>query len=131
MKKIMLASALAVMLGSPARGDGVLAIAIPEDGLRGGFAYGLGYDYPNAAAAEAAALKTCREQANKFDVPASRCSVVWRFKRQCVAVAFDGDARWAGWGLGDNEQSASKAAVQRCSEGAPNCKVADLVCDRK
>lgn len=130
MKKLLLISSLLFVLAAPAHGQGALAIAIPEGGLRDGFAFGWRVTASSAASAEEGALQICREQAQKYDVPPARCKVVSSFRAQCVSVAFDGQDRWAGWAVATGREEAAAAALKKCAEGAKNCKTFDTDCDR-
>jgi hypothetical protein len=70
--------------------DGALAVALPDDVVKKGFAYGYVTDYPDADKADAQALKKCRD--TTIDGVRPLCEVIQDFKNQCVAVAMDPQA---------------------------------------
>jgi hypothetical protein len=115
---------------SPARGEAALAIGIPKEGLRDGFAYAWEVRAKNYAEAERKALQGCQDQARNYGVSPSRCKVVETFKGRCVSVAFDSGERWAGWAVAADSKAAVAAALQKCGEGAKNCKTHATDCDR-
>lgn len=110
--------------------DGALYVAVPKSSLRDGFAYGLSYDDPTMREAQEGALQKCNEKAKEHGVNAT-CTLEGTFRRRCAAVAMDGTNRWAGWGIGDTKDVASRLALTECSKGAPSCEVTDVVCDTK
>jgi hypothetical protein len=128
--RLMYSAGLFFALTVTAYGEGALAIGIPEDGLRNGFAFGWRVDASSASIAESGAMEICSEQARKYGVPPSRCKIVSSFKGRCVSVAFDGRERWAGWAVEDSRDEAIAGALRKCGEGAGNCKTFDTDCDR-
>lgn len=129
MRKAVFASGLLMMLVLPARGEGAFSIAIPEGGLRDGFAYGLANSYSTREIAEERSLAECRRQAQRFDVPPERCKLVSSYRKQCVSIAFDRTERWAGWAIAATAEQAAADAVKACAEGAKNCVTSGTDCD--
>ncbi len=130
MKRTLLVSALLLLFAVPARAEGALAIGIPEEGLREGFAFGWRLGAQTTSSAETGALEVCRDQAKKHGVAPERCKLVASLRNQCVSVAFDGKERWAGWAVAGSREEAIANALKKCAEGAKNCKTFDADCDR-
>jgi hypothetical protein len=128
---------LTLAFASPLRGEGALAVAIPDTGLSKGFTYGM---HVNAATAEDArkeAMTACQESVKKMlegekksKTPPGRCRVVESFKKSCVAVALDAKGQWAGWAVFKEEKKARDRAVLRCKDGGLACAVAEAQCDK-
>jgi hypothetical protein len=93
MKKLLIALPLLACFALPARGEGAIAIAIPDEGLRKGFAYGWHMRAKTAEDARKEALEACRDNAKSNGIPPGKCKVVEVFKGQCVAVAHDRHTR--------------------------------------
>jgi Domain of unknown function (DUF4189) len=133
MRKIGAIALLAGMALSAAlehtQADGALAVAVPAEGLRRGFAYGSSVNRPRNEAVERA-LSTCREEARRQDIDASRCTLVESFTRQCYAVALDGTEYWAGWAIRPDAKSAEQAALAACRKGASGCTTYSVECDK-
>src|ERR1700692_5060144 len=96
---VFLLFALVVFRPVSARADGALAVGLPPDVVKQGFAYGYVTDYPDTNQADAQALKKCRD--TTIDGVRPLCEVIQDFKNQCVAVALDPQAGtpcvgWAG-----------------------------------
>ena len=124
------AIALLFLLALPARGEGAFTIAIPEGGLRDGFAYGLANSYPTREIAEERSMAECRRQAERFSVPPDRCKLVSSYRKQCVSIAFDRKERWAGWAIAATPEQSAADAIKACSEGAKNCETSGTDCDK-
>jgi hypothetical protein len=128
MKKFGLAAALALAcFATPAAGEGALAVAIPEGGLRDNFAFGRAIGGDNSSER---AMRICIEQATKRGMPASQCKIVESFRNACISIAFDSVDRWAGWAVADNADKAASEALGKCAEGGKNCKTHSTECDR-
>jgi hypothetical protein len=131
MKKLLLALPLLACFALPARGEGAIAIAIPDEGLRKGFAYGWHMRAKTAEDARKEALEACRDNAKSNAIPPGKCKVVEVFKGQCVAVAHDRHKDWwSGWGVGKDEKTATARAIKQCRVGGRACNIAELDCDR-
>lgn len=130
MKNFLSVSCFLLLLISAAKGEGAFAIAIPEGGLRDGFAYGLSTNYPTREVALERAIAECRRQAERFGVPPSRCELVSSFRKRCVSIAFDRKERWAGWAEAEGAEGAAAAAIKKCLEGASNCVTSNTDCDK-
>jgi len=128
MKELGLAAVLAAAcFVTPAVGEGALAVAIPEGGLRDNFAFGRAIGGNNSAER---AMRICIEQAEKRGMPASRCKIVETFRNACIALALDSTDRWAGWAVAESADKAATEALKKCAEGGRNCKTHSSECDR-
>jgi len=114
--------------------DGALAVALPPDVVKQGFAYGYVTDYPDPDKADAQALKKCRDTTVAGVRPL--CAVIQDFKNQCVAVAMDPKAGTpgVGWGVADDVITAERKALGNCEDSAglgrrANCTVDHSGCD--
>ena len=96
MSIVSLVLAAGAMRPTSAVADGALAVALPDDVVKKGFAYGYVTDYPDADKADAQALKKCRDTTIAGVRPL--CEVIQDFKNQCVAVAMDPQAGTPGVG---------------------------------
>lgn len=131
MKKAVVAFAFAAILASPARGEGALAVGVPEGGPKNGYAYTLHVRNQSADEAEKRAIEGCRKQAQNYGVPENLCRIVASFRGKCVSVAFDTQDRSAGWAVAETAPQASAEAVKQCAQsGARNCKPHNTDCDR-
>lgn len=140
MHRILFALALlAVAFASPLRGEGALAVAIPDDGLSKGFNYGVhvGAASPEDARKEAMAVcqdavKKAQENAKekKIKILPARCKIIESFRKSCIAVAVDKKGQWAGWAIFKDEKTARSRSVLRCKDGGLACEVVDMQCDK-
>jgi hypothetical protein len=126
-----LAAIVIATLTFPVRGEGALAVAIPDEGLAKNFAYAWKVRASSADEARKEALAECRDAAKRNGVPADKCKIVEVFKGQCVAVANDrAKDWWSGWGVGKDEATARARAMRQCKVGGKACFVGDLDCDK-
>jgi len=123
-------------IGQPAavRADGALAIALPPDVVKQGFAYGCATDYADTAHADAEALKKCRE--TTIAGIRSLCTVIQDFTNQCVAVAMDplAGTPGVGWAVAADLQAAQAQALSKCEQTAgpgrrAACEIDHSSCD--
>lgn len=98
--------------------DGALAVALPPDVVKQGFAYGYVTDYADADQADTEALKKCRGTTIAGIRPL--CTVIQDFKNQCVAVAMDPQAGTpgVGWGIAPDSHAAEAQALSSCEQTA-------------
>lgn len=130
MNKAGLAFLFIVAFAMPARGEGALAVAIPDDGFHKGFAYALKLNLATAEDARKEALNECREAATKSKVPPGKCRIVEAFKKSCIVVALDSKGQWAGWAVSKDEKTARSRALGRCKVGGISCAVEEAGCDK-
>ena len=98
--------------------DGALAVALPPDVVKQGFAYGYVTDYPDVNQADAQALMKCRDTTIAGVRPL--CKVIQDFKNQCVAVAMDPQAGTpgVGWSVAPDLHTAEAQALSKCETTA-------------
>lgn len=130
-RRVVVAALLAAGVMGPrsAAADGALAIALPPDVVKQGFAYGFATDYSDPNHAEVEALSKCR--ATTIAGVRPLCSVIQDFKNQCVAVAMDPEAGTAGvgWAVEADLHSAEAQALSKCQQTAGPGRRAACVID--
>jgi Domain of unknown function (DUF4189) len=138
MSRLLLGLALlfgcAVLWTQPSAADGALAIALPSDVVKVGFAYVTGYNYPTAGEAQQKALENCKK--TKSDVRKKLCAIINTFKNQCFAVAMDpaDGTPGVGWAVEADLRSSEAEALAKCEATAgpgrrAACKVDISGCD--
>jgi hypothetical protein len=102
----------------PSLAGGALAIALPKDVIKDGFAYGSAYNYPTTEEASKRALEKCQE--TKSDLRKKLCKVINAFQDQCVAVAMDpaDGTPGVGWAITNDLLSAERIALEKCEATA-------------
>jgi hypothetical protein len=112
----------ATMLQScPAAAEGALAVGLPKDVAKDGFAYGYSTGKADTKTARDAALDLCRKPADNRSVQArALCAVVGTFNNQCVAVAMDPGTGTpgVGWAIAGDLASAQAGAIAQCKATA-------------
>jgi hypothetical protein len=126
---VLFALVAAIVRPMSAGADGAIAIALPPDVVKQGFAYGYVTDYPDANHADAEALKKCRD--TTIAGIRSLCTVIQDFKNQCVAVAMDPQAGTpgVGWGVAPDAHAAEAQALSKCEQTAGPGRRAACVID--
>jgi len=132
---IRAAALLVAALVAPrvATADGVLAIGVTSPIVQGGVTYGYVRNFSPPAAAQAAALDTCRRLANVREA-AENCRVVGLFTDQCFAIAFaPAAATGLGWAIDADKREAERKAMNDCAAAAGDhrdqCRVVQSRCD--
>lgn len=98
----------------PAAAEGALAVGLPKDVAKDGFAYGYSTGKADTKTARDAALDLCRKPADNRSVQArALCAVVGTFNNQCVAVAMDPGTGTpgVGWAIAGDLASAQAGAI--------------------
>jgi hypothetical protein len=115
---VLVLFALVVFRPVSGSADGALAVALPPDVVKQGFAYGYVTDYPDTDQADAQALKKCRDTTIAGVRPL--CTVIQDFKSQCVAVAMDPQAGTpgVGWSVAPDLHTAEAQALSKCEDTA-------------
>lgn len=107
----------------PAMAYGGLAVGVPSNVAKDGFAYGIVADAPTEAVARETALRSCQGiQANsQVQSPASGpakklCTLVTTFQHQCAVVAQDPAAGTPGigWAVAPTLAAATQQALDNC-----------------
>lgn len=138
----MIAKALVLMLAAstlwPTAGvaDGALAVGLPANVARQGFANGYSWDNSTMETARTRAIEGCRESRGASKIAKDLCRVVATFRDQCVAVAIDpkDGTPGAGWAIGESQRAADQDALAQCRATAGTarqrfCAVSDRACD--
>jgi lipoprotein NlpI len=115
--------------------EGALAVGLPSDVAKGGYATGYSYNAKTMDEARATAMDYCRK-APTNNKAKSLCKVIETFSNRCVAVSMDPKAGTpgAGWGIGDDLRAAEREALARCEATAgparrAACVVSNSDCD--
>jgi lipoprotein NlpI len=118
-----------------AAAEGALAVGLPPDVAKGGFASGYSYNAKTKEAARQTAMDYCRK-APTNEKAKSLCKVIDTFSDRCVAVSMDPKAGTpgVGWGIGDDLRAAESQALSRCEATAgpgrrAACVVTESNCD--
>jgi len=114
--RLLFAASLIACLNVSAHAAGALAV-----GSCG--AYGEAHDFPNVAAARAAALRQCRGE---------QCQVVATLRGNCAAFSVDmaNACGASGYASGPHLGKAQNAALKSCyGKGGKDCVIRVFVCD--
>ena len=133
MRKAVLIAAAALAWPSLAVADGVLALGVTAPITQGGVTYGYVRNFTPRAAAQAAALDTCRKLANVREA-ADNCRVVGLFTDQCFAIAFaPQSASGLAWAIDTDKRAAERRALDDCAAAAGDdrkqCRIVQSRCD--
>ena len=117
--------------------EGALAVGLPADVAKEGFAFGYALEKSSAAEARAAALADCRAESPGVDKRAQAlCAPIGSFRNKCFAVAMDPkDATpGVGWAIAPSLRAASSGALAKCAATAGDdrrdaCQVTHAKCD--
>ncbi len=113
----------ALLIPQPASAFGALAVGVPAEVARSGFAYGINANSPTEAMARETALSNCRgtnpnsEVHSESSQPArALCTVVTTFRHQCAVVAQDPAAGTpgVGWAIAPTLEAATHQAINNC-----------------
>ena len=133
---VMAVAAAALLAPAPASADGALAVGVPPDVAKDGFAYGRNVNSPTEQAARDRALQLCRTAKDASDKARNLCTVVMSFHRQCVSVAMDPAAGTpgVGWAVAQTRSAAEQQALANCvATAGPTrqqyCVKSDSACD--
>jgi hypothetical protein len=128
--------ATALLAPAPAAAEGALAVGVPADVVKEGFAYGRDINFPDENAASDRALDLCRTAKDSTDTARGMCTIVMSFKGQCVSVAMDPQAGTpgVGWAVAPTRDAADQQALANCmaTAGADRrqfCVKSDSACD--
>lgn len=134
---VAVVAGLAMLHPYPAAAEGALAVGLPKDVAKDGFAYAYSTGKSDSQVARKEALDTCRKPAdNKSSQARALCKVVGTFTNQCVAVAIDPatGTPGVGWAIAGDLASAQAGAIAQCkaTAGASRqdfCKMDNSRCD--
>ena len=118
--------------------DAALAVAQPPDVAKQGLAMGYAVNYSSKEAAQAEALKRCREFRDAPQSTRDLCKIVESFRDRCLAIALDPDAgtKGIGWAVAKKQDLAEERAMEACIEAAERkrrefCRITYTRCDKK
>jgi hypothetical protein len=121
----------ALLWGNPGAAEGALAVGLPTNVSKDGFAYAYHIGKEPTDEARRLALKTCREPSPvKSSQARALCAVIASFRDQCVAVAEDPQAGTpgVGWSIADTLRKAEAEALAKCEATAgPGRRAACIV----
>ena len=116
--------------------EAALAVGLPADVAKQGLAVGWAVNHASKQAAEAEALRRCREAKEPPQATRDLCRVVERFDDRCVAVALDPDpgTNGVGWAVAPSQDAAEAGAMEDCRRGTDEkrraaCRVILARCD--
>jgi hypothetical protein len=113
----LIAAGLLVVVPRSGACDGALAVGMPANVAREGFAYGSALDSTSMDAARTAAIDGCRGALGNASAELRKlCKVVATFRNQCFAVAMDpkDGTPGVGWAIAENQQMADRQAIAQC-----------------
>jgi lipoprotein NlpI len=118
-----------------AAAEGALAVGLPPDVVKGGFASGYSYNAKTMDDARTTAMDYCHK-APTNEKARSLCKVIETFSNRCVAVTMDPKAGTpgVGWGIADDIRAAERLALSKCEATAgparrAACVVTESNCD--
>jgi uncharacterized protein DUF4189 len=96
--------------------DGAVAIGLPSNVARDGFAIGHQVNAPDMETARKGAVAGCQKSIGASEKAKALCKVVATFQNRCFAVAIDPQdgTPGVGWAIEENSALAEKAAVAQC-----------------
>jgi hypothetical protein len=119
------------------RAEGALALGLPNNVAKEGFAYGYTVNKATLDEAHTAALDFCRTSENGSKPGQALCRVVETFSGKCVVIAMDPKAGTPGigWAVDEDIAAAEARAMSYCkaTAGADRvefCKVDKSGCDK-
>ena len=128
----------AVLRPDMGRADAALAVGLPADVAKQGIAMGYALNHATKEAAQAEALKRCREFRDAPQSTRDLCKIVENFRDRCVAIALDPDigTTGLGWAVAKKQEMAEEIAMEKCVDTAGKkrrdfCRVTFTRCDRK
>jgi hypothetical protein len=96
--------------------DGAVAVGLPSDVARDGFAVGHQVNAPDMETARKGAIAGCQKSVSASEKAKALCKVIATFQNQCFAVAIDpkDGTPGVGWSIEESSALAAKAAVAQC-----------------
>ena len=118
--------------------DAALAVGLPPDVAKQGIAMGYALNYATKEAAQAEALKRCREFRDAPQTTRDLCKIVENFRDRCMAISLDPEAGTTGlgWAVAKTQQMAEEIAGDKCADSAGKkrrdfCRITFTRCDKK
>lgn len=127
----------AVLWSNHVMAEGALAVGLPADVAKQGFAYAFTNNKASPEEARATALATCRNPSPAKSAEArALCTVINTYHNQCVAVAEDplAGTPGVGWSIANHLRTAEAQALTKCEATAgpgrrAACRVDHSACD--
>jgi hypothetical protein len=127
----------AVLWSNHSSAEGALAVGVPADVAKQGFAYAYINNKASLEEASTVALASCRSpSAVKSPQARALCTVINTYHNQCVAVAEDPapGTPGIGWSIANDLRTAEAQALAKCEATAgpgrrAACKVDNSGCD--
>jgi Domain of unknown function (DUF4189) len=133
-----LALAATLLMPHPSAADAAVAVGVPPDVSKSGYAYGRNINNSSMEEAKERALYNCHTAKDASEDARRLCIVVMTFRDQCVSVALDPQAGTpgAGWAVAPTKEAAESQAMAQCiATAGPNrrdsCKTSDSACDSR
>jgi len=134
----LIVAAGAVVRPHMGHADAALAVGLPADVAKQGIAMGYALNHATKEAAQAEALKRCREFRDAPQSTRDLCKIVENFRDRCVAIALDPDigTTGLGWSVAKKQEQAEEMAMEKCVDTAGKkrrdfCRITFTRCDRK
>jgi hypothetical protein len=126
----------AVSWAPPSLAEGAIAIGLPTDIARLGFASGVSVNRASYEVARSTAVASCQAAAGATLDARRLCTVVITGRNQCFSIALDpmDGTPGVGWSIAESAMAAQQQAVALCQATsgparAQFCRVADTQCD--
>jgi hypothetical protein len=127
---------VSVLDAGPGLSKGSVAIGLPSDVAKGGFAMGISHDYGSNGEADSESLKQCLSFMDAPDSTRALCKVYLNFENQCFAMSMDPEPGTPGFGykVAATQSDADDGALTGCQNTAGNdrrtfCQVSYRICD--
>ena len=135
---VLMGLAGAVLRPDMGHADAALAVGLPPDVAKQGIAMGYALNHATKEAAQAEALKRCREFRDAPQATRDLCKIVENFRDRCVAIALDPEVGTTGlgWSVAKKQEMAEEIAMEKCVDTAGKkrrdfCRITFTRCDRK
>jgi Domain of unknown function (DUF4189) len=129
---------VAILRPTTAGADAALAVGLPGDVAKQGVAIGYAVNYDSREAAQAEALKRCRNFQDAPQATRDLCKIVENFRDRCMAIALDPEVGTTGlgWSVSKKQELAEEVAMERCTETSGKkrrefCRITYTKCDKK
>ncbi len=115
----------AVLQSCPSVAAGALAVGLPADVARQGFAAGHALNAPDLKTARKRAIDGCHKSTGASAQAKELCKVIATFSNQCYAIALDpkDGTPGVGWSIAENLEMADKQALDQCRTTAGPTRV--------
>jgi hypothetical protein len=110
----------ALVWSQPSLPAGAVAVGVPPDVAKQGFAAGHSVNAATPAEARKRALEGCHKSVGASAAAMKLCNVVATFSNQCMAVAMDpkDGTPGVGWAIAETQKEADAEAIAQCRNTA-------------